>query len=68
MTEIFDNISDETKEIAQLAWTIAMAQNNPATAASFLNSVTEYYRNILTEVEVEFLQFYFNMRMEMIKQ
>jgi hypothetical protein len=68
MTEIFDNISDETKEIARLAWTVAMAQNNPATAANFLNSVTEYYRNILTEVEVEFLQFYFNMRMEMIKQ
>jgi hypothetical protein len=68
MTEIFDNISDETKEIARLAWAVAIAQNNPATAANFLNSVTEYYRNILTEVEVEFLQFYFNMRMEMIKQ
>lgn len=59
MTEIFKNISNETKELAAMAWRITMAQKNPADAANFLNTVTEYYRNILTEEEIEFLQFYF---------
>ena len=68
MTEIYDNISEETKEIAQLAWKVAIAQNNPADAANFLNNVTEYYRNSLTEEEIEFLRFYFKMQMEMMKE
>ena len=68
MTEIYENVSDSAKEIASIAWKIAIALNNPASAANFLNSVTEYYRNSLTEEEVEFLQFYFNMKMEMMKE
>ncbi len=68
MTEIYDNISEETKEIARLAWKVAIAQNNPASAADFLNNVTEYYRNSLTEEEIEFLRFYFKMQMEMMKE
>jgi len=68
MTEIYDDISEETKEIARLAWKIAMAQNNPASAADFLSNITEYYRNSLTEEEIEFLRFYFKMQMEMMKE
>lgn len=68
MTEIYDDISEETKEIARLAWKVAMAQNNPASAADFLNNITEYYRNSLTEEEIEFLRFYFKMQMEMMKE
>ena len=67
MTEIFKNVSDETKEIAHISWRLALAQKNPLEAAEFLNNVTNYYRNILTEEEVEFLQFYFSMQMEMMK-
>ena len=67
MTEIYDNISEETKEIARLAWKVAIAQNNPADAANFLSNITEYYRNSLSEEEIEFLQFYFKMQMEMMK-
>ena len=68
MIEIYDDISEETKEIARLAWKVALAQSNPADAASFLNNVTEYYRNSLTEEEIEFLRFYFKMQMEMMKE
>ena len=36
--------------------------------ARFLNTVTEYYRNLYSEEEIEFLQFYFQMKMEMMKE
>lgn len=65
MQEIFENVSNETKEIAGIAWRLAMAQKSPAAAAEFLDNVTNYYKAILTEEEVEFLRFYFHMQMEM---
>ena len=68
MTELYPNISDEVKEIAQTAWRIALAQKNPLDAAGFLNNVTNYYSNTLTQEEIEFLQFYFNIQMEMMKE
>ena len=67
MTEIFKNISSEVRDTAKTAWEIAIAQKNPILAAEFLNSVTELYRNYYTEEEIEFLQFYFQTQMEMIK-
>ena len=66
MTEIFQNVSDEAKEIAELSWRVASIQKTPLEAANFLANVTSYYSNILTEEEVEFLQFYFKMQMEMM--
>ena len=68
MTEIFANIGDEVKDIAETAWNIALAQKNPLDAANFLNNVTNYYKNIYTDEEIEFLQFYFNMKLEMMKE
>lgn len=68
MTEIFEDISDEIKQLAESAWTITLAQETPIKAAEFLNNVTNYYTNILTEREMEFLQFYFQMKMEMMKE
>lgn len=68
MIELFKNVSNEIREIAKTAWEIAVAQKNPATAAEFLNSVTELYRNYYTEEEIEFLQFYFQTQMEMMKK
>lgn len=68
MQELFENIRPEIKRVAEGAWNLTMAQENPASAAELLNSVVEYYRNIYTEEEVEFLQFYFQMRMEMMKK
>ena len=68
MIEIFKDISNETREIAEQAWNIVMTQESPINAAEFLNSVVEYYRNVLSEEDIEFLQFYFNMKMEMMKE
>ena len=68
MNEIFTNVSDNAKEIAKTAWNIALAQNDPISAANFLHSVTEYFANSLTEEEIEFLRFYFNLQMEMMKE
>ena len=68
MQEIFENVSNEVKEIAEVAWRLAMAQKSPIEASNFLNNVTNYYDKLLNEEEIEFLRFYFNMKMEMIKE
>ena len=67
MTEIFTNVRDEVKHVAEAAWILVKSKENPSEAAKLLNIVTEYARNVYTEEEVEFLQFYFNMQMEMMK-
>ena len=68
MNEIYKDVSDEVKEIARLAWSVAVAQKDPLHASNFLHSVTEFYKQSLTEEEIEFLQFYFNLQMEMMKK
>ena len=68
MQEIFNNIKDEVKEVAEIAWKLALMQKDPMKAAKFLNTVTEYYKNLYSEEEIEFLQFYFQMKMEMMKE
>lgn len=68
MQEIFEDISDEVKTNAKLIWAICLSKNEPIKAAQFLNDITNYYKNIYTEREIEFLQFYFHMRMEMMKE
>jgi hypothetical protein len=68
MQEIFENVSDNVKEIAETAWRLAMSQKNPINAASFLNEVVGYYSHLLDEEEIEFLRFYFNMKMELMKE
>ena len=67
MTEIFANVRQEVKDLAEMSWEIALRQKTVADAAKFLNDVTNYYENLYTEEEVEFLQFYFHMKMEMMK-
>ena len=68
MTEIFQNVSEEAKEYARIAWRLGMLQSNAVAAANFLHEATEYAKETLTEEEVEFLQFYFKMQMEMMKE
>lgn len=68
MTELFTNIRQEVKSIAEGAWIIAINQFSPADAADILNNVVEYYKKTWTEEEIEFLQFYFNMKMEAMKE
>jgi hypothetical protein len=68
MTEIFEDISEEIRQLAKHAWENTLAQNNPIKAAEFLSNITNYYSNILSEREMEFLQFYFQTQMEMMKK
>lgn len=68
MIELYENISDELRKTAEIAWKIAMLQRDPLTAASFLDNVTKYYQHLLTEEEVDFLNFFFQMKMEMMKK
>lgn len=68
MQEIFNNIRSEVKDTAETAWQLAVVQKDAIQAARFLNTVTEYYRNLYSEEEIEFLQFYFQMKMEMMKE
>ena len=64
MIEIFTNISKEVKELAASIWNLAMKMPNAVEAANFLNDSTNYYKPRLTEEEVNFLQVYFNTKME----
>ena len=68
MEEIFKNVSDSVKGIASTVWSLAMAQDNPIKAAEFLNTATNYYDKMLTDEEIDFLRFYFNMKMEAMKE
>lgn len=63
MTELYSNISPDLKGAAEVAWKIAITQKEPASAANFLNLVTQYYANKYTDEERDFLVFYFNMKM-----
>jgi len=63
MTELYTNIKPEIKSAVEAAWQIAMTKKEPASAANFLNLVTQYYGNIYTEEERDFFIFYFNTKM-----
>lgn len=67
MIEIFADIDDEIKSKCNIIWKIALAQDDPMKAAKFLNNITEHYRNKWTEEEINFLQFYLQTQMEMMK-
>ena len=67
MTEIFTDINDNVKEMAEAAWILVKSKTDPAEAAELLNTVVEYARETMTENEVDFLQFYFDMQMELMK-
>lgn len=68
MTELFTNVSTVAKKIAETAWQLASIQKDPLDAATFLDNVTNYYSNLLTEEEIEYLRFYFSMKLEMMKE
>ena len=68
VTELFTNVSKVAKDIAELSWKLASVQKDPLNAANFLDNVTNYYSNLLTKDEIEYLRFYFNMKLEMMKE
>ena len=68
MLELFSHIRQEVKDVAEGAWHLAISQNTPDKAAELLSTVVEYYKVIWTKEEVDFLQFYFQMQMEMMNK
>ena len=68
MLELFEHIRPEVKKVAEGAWKLTISQHTPQEAAELLNTITNYYKLIWTQEEVEFLQFYFKMQMEMMKE
>lgn len=66
MTEIYADISENVKSLAEATWSLVSTMTSPVAAAEFLNNVVEQAKLQYTEEEVEFLQFYFKLQMEMI--
>ena len=65
MIEIFPNISQKARDSAEKAFNFAMLYHTPTETANFLNTFTEYYIIAHPEPDIhEFLNFYFNTRLE----
>lgn len=63
MTELFPNINEKLRQEAADVWSLATALT-PERAAKFLLEYTKAH----SEEEQDFLQFYFNLQMEVQKQ
>ena len=64
MTELFPDISEKVRSNAEIAWRLARTFHNPVTVTKFLSDYTAAAPN---DEEREFLQFYFNLQMELLK-
>ena len=63
MTELFTNINDRLRQEAEDVWNLASILS-PERAARLLSE----YTNAHSEEEQDFLQFYFNLQMEVLRQ
>lgn len=68
MIELYDDISTEVRELAESIWRLAQTKKNPIDAAQFIVNTTEYYTDLLTEREIEFLRFYFYTQLELMSK
>ena len=64
MIEIFENISENTKKRLKEYADAALLLNDPFKMAKLL---ADYTKNCCNEEEQEFADFYFNMRLEELK-
>ena len=67
MVEIFTKVNDSTKQMAEFFWDLSMAKKTLSEKIKVLDNITRIYRIFGTPEEVEYLQFYFRTRMEMMK-
>lgn len=67
MTELFQNISQSVKDYATLIWNQAR-QLAPEEATKLLNIATNTFEQEGLEEEADFLRFYFNLQMEIMRQ
>ena len=65
MKEIFNNISQRTKEQVRFWVNVALTKENPMDAAKVISN---FSKTLKTEEEQNFLDFYFNMRLLQLKE
>lgn len=61
MIELFENISEKSRKQAEFMFDMAMRQPNITSALKVLN---DYTNACFDEKEKQFVEFYFNFRME----
>lgn len=61
MVEIFSNIPEQVKQGAELIFNAALKTHDAIQMTTMLN---DYVNNCIDEEEREFINFYFNLRME----
>ena len=66
MEELYPNISKEIRDEVAMAWRVARTMQ-PLESANFINTYTNYFATHHTEEETDFVRFYFNLQLEMIK-
>lgn len=64
MTQVFENISDEVRRVADAIWTIALSQRNSVQAAEFIDTAMRYLASVYTSDELKFIDFYIRLQME----
>lgn len=63
MIELFNNVSNEVKELISYCVDLAFLQPTPLECASVVN---DFRKTCKTEEEKDFLDFYFNLRLELL--
>lgn len=63
MTEIYPNITEETRRLTAAAFDLALAQKNPVRGTKVLEN---YLQTLKSDEEKEFANFYFNLKMEQL--
>lgn len=64
MIEIFEDISEQARQRAKFMFEMALRQ---PTLLETVKVLENYTRNCPTEREQEFVEFYFNMKLEQLK-
>ena len=67
MVEIYSDIKEEVRLFAQNAWRVSLTMNSPKESAEFLTNCLVLAEQEYTEEEINFIKFYFQTQMEMVK-
>ena len=68
MTELFPDISQQVRDYAAFIWNQARQKQSPIEAVALLETATRNFESAGLEEEADFLRFYFNLQMEMMKE
>lgn len=68
MTELFPDIPQQIRDYAAFIWEQAKQRESPIEAVKLLESTTKIFEDSGLKEEADFLRFYFNLQMEMMKE